>query len=124
MPFIYSKLSADTAYTAYTNPTGDLPSPGRVVLVKGGAGVADKRSDTVQGVVTEVSDDDLMFLRKQEVFQRHETNGFVMVSDKLMDVEKAVADMDSDRDPSGPLVPQDFDDAGDNGKARPTLKRK
>lgn len=106
--FIYSTLANDTTYANYAKGGADLPSTTKKIKIKGGVGVPDKKENTVQGVVTEVSDEEHEHLQKNAVFQRHLKNGFVFVSDKARDPEKVAADMES-RDPSAPIVPEDFD---------------
>ena len=59
-------------------------------------------------MATYVSEQDVEYLRQNEVFQLHEANGFVMISysDSDIDPDKAAADM-TGRDNSAPVVPQD-----------------
>lgn len=124
MPYIYSTLAADNAYTAYVKGGGDLPSVERSVLIKGGTGVAGawNRLETPQGVVTEVTDEELAFLQQQVVFNRHVENGFLHVDDKLYQPEKVAADQNRN-DPGAPLTESDFADPV-NGKVTgaPTVK--
>lgn len=126
MPYIYSTLSADNRYTGYAKAVNDLPSEERSVLVKGGTGVAGawNRLETPQGVVTEVTDDELSFLREQPVFQRHVENGFVHIDDKLYAPEKVAAEQNRN-DPGAPLTESDFEEPV-NGKVThaPTQKGK
>lgn len=104
--YIFSTLAASVAYTNYAAGGADLPVPMPSVLVHGGAGVANERIVTPRGVVTEVTEDQLQYLRENKVFQLHEKNGFVMVSEANTDPDKAAADMEG-RDNSAPIVPQD-----------------
>jgi len=120
--YVYSTMSTDVAY-AYWVPSGQgtmIQDSARTVLIRGGAGVADARLITPQGVVTEVTDDQLEHLRKDEVFKLHERGGFVSVQSVSYDppkVESVVADM-TGRDEAAPLVPQDFASVKD-GQAAP-----
>lgn len=116
MPFIYSTLTADNKYSGYQKGGGDIPSVTWEVLVKGGTGVANNRLITPQGVVTEVTDEELARLKENVIFNRHVENGFIVISDKREDPEKVAADM-TGRDPSAPLVDADFEV---EGKKAPT----
>lgn len=107
--YIFSTLSADMAYTNHEQGGADLPIDLPPVLVKGGAGVMNDRIVTPRGVVTEVTEAQVEYLRANSVFKLHEKNGFVMVSDKAADPDKVAADM-TGRDNSAPMVPQDLKD--------------
>lgn len=91
--YVFSTLPNAQAYTSH-KPAGDIEIPDRTVIIKGGAGVADKRYETAPGVMTEVTEDELEFLKKNKVFQRHCDRCFIFVSDKAVEVETAAADMD------------------------------
>lgn len=109
MPFVYSTLTSDNLYTGY-RPGGDgQPLPDRKVLIKGGANLADKNFVTKYGVGTEVSEDELEFLKKNPVFQMHVDNKFIVYRDRKADAEVVAADMEG-RDESSPLVDADFDE--------------
>jgi len=105
--YVYSTLASDMAYTNHTEGGGDLPVPLDPVFVKGGAGVANDRLITPQGVVTEITEAQAEYLRANKVFQLHEQNGYVQISDKRAEADKVAADM-TGRDQSAPMVPQDL----------------
>lgn len=106
--YVYSTLSAGVEYTGYkTGGANDLPAKNGVVYIAGGANVADTNFVTPRGVVTGVSNDELEFLRGNTVFQLHEANGYITVTDSLEDEDVVVSDM-TGRDPSAPLVDADF----------------
>lgn len=108
MPYIYSTLSADMAYTNHQAGGADMPVALPPVFIKGGAGVANDRLVTPRGVLTTVTDADLAYLRANQIFALHEANGFVYVSEKKKgDPDKVAADM-TGRDKSAPIVPQDL----------------
>lgn len=106
--YVYSTLAADTRYTVYAKTVSDLPVASNGVLIKGGAGVANKHFVTHRGTVTEVTDEELALLESNPVFKRHVAGGYVSVDKKRVDVEKVVSDM-TGRDVSAPIVPQDYD---------------
>lgn len=105
--YVYSTLSADVNYTEYAPGGGDIPVEVGHIMVRGGAGVANDRLVTPRGVVTEVTEEQAEKLRQNKVFQMHEKNGFVQISEISVDPEKAAADMEG-RDGSAPVVPQDL----------------
>ena len=67
--------------------------------------MANDRLITPRGVVTEITEEQADYLRANKVFQLHEKNGFVQISDAKTDPDKAAADM-TGRDQSAPEVPQ------------------
>jgi len=104
--FIFSTLASDVAYTNHEQGGGDMPISLPSVVVKGGAGVANDRIVTPRGVATEVTEQQVEYLRQNDVFKMHEKNGFVMVSESYADPDTVAADM-TGRDNSAPIVPQD-----------------
>lgn len=104
--FIFSTLASDVAYTNHAQGGADMPIDLPPVLIKGGAGVANDRIVTPRGVATTVTEGQVEYLRANQVFQLHEKNGFVMVSDTYADPDIVAADM-TGRDNSAPVVPQD-----------------
>ena len=59
------------------------------------------------GVVTEITDFDLEELKKNHVFIQHEKDGFVSISTKKVDTEKAAANMNL-KDESAPMTEADY----------------
>ena len=104
--FIFCTLASDVAYTNHAQGGGDMPIELPPVVIKGGAGIANERIVTPRGVATEVTEEQVEYLRANQVFQLHEKNGFVMVSDTYGDPDTVAADM-TGRDISAPVVPQD-----------------
>lgn len=125
--YVVSTLTSDNLYQNHNTDTGnDLPAPITVdghegVLVKGGAGIANDRLITPQGVATEVTASQLEYLRHNKVFQLHERNGYVsaLESDGV-DAENVAADMER-QDKSAPLTDSDF--KGDETDPAPTTGR-
>lgn len=105
--YVYSTLASDVAYTNHEQGGADLPIALPAVLIKGGAGVANERLVTPRGVVTEVTESDVEYLRKNPVFLMHEKNGFVEISAGKVDPDIAAADM-TGRDNSAPIVDEDL----------------
>jgi hypothetical protein len=109
--YVYSTLACDMAYTNHTEGGADMPIDLPPVFVKGGAGVANDRLVTPRGVVTEITEQEAEYLRANKVFQLHEKNGFVQISEGKKDPEKVAADM-TGRDQSAPVVPEDMPSDG------------
>jgi hypothetical protein len=121
MPFIVSTLSNTQEYTLWSvenNVGAQVARPATAshkVVVKGGANVRGALH-TPEGVLTEVTEDDLAMLRNNRVFQIHEKNGYIKVMARKADPEK-VAEKDlEERDESAPLS-IDHGDFADGGRA-------
>ena len=106
--YVYSTLTANQLYTSWKQGANDMPNIEKQVLIKGGAGLANKNFITPLGVATSVTDNELDCLNENTEFLLHKKNGFIVVQKKKVDVEVAVSDMQT-RDKSSPIVPQDFD---------------
>lgn len=108
MPYVYSTITNDTYYCEYFPSEKGAPrNVKKKVLVKGGTGLATKHLVTPMGVVTNISDSDMDFLKSNAAFQRHMVAGFIKIDDKKVDPEVVAADMEIG-DGSSPIVPQDF----------------
>jgi hypothetical protein len=114
---IYSTITNDTQITEWLNLTTDgkvLPTIGRRFTLRGGAGVANKRTlVTPLGVMTEASADEMDFLNNHVMFKQLVATGWVKVVKATgwqNDVDGVVADM-KQRDGSAPLVPNDFSES-------------
>lgn len=112
--FVYSMLANSQLYQlhgAAAAPGVPPPVVGEV-LVRGGAGVADKRADTPEGaIVTPITREEADMLNKNAVFKLHEKNGFVRIHDEDVGGVKG-ADGLNGREPGSPTVPSDFEVKG------------
>jgi hypothetical protein len=115
---VYSTQTNSSEYAEYRFPQGrnGLPIKGRSVIIKGGAGVAQKRTlITPLGVATEISAAQLAFLENNNSFKRHVAAGFLRVikspGKSGPDASEVVADMEP-RDGSSPVTPQDVEAMG------------
>lgn len=113
--YVYSTLSADVVYPVTEQRGNELPTTIRSTLIRGKAGVADKRLFTPLGAVTEVTESQLKDLEANDVFKLHVQNGFIKVDKKKVDVEAASHDMGSD-DGSRPMNPGSFADIQAEGQ--------
>lgn len=115
MPYILSTLTAGQDYTFYVKQdiNEGINRVSKVITINGGANVADKHFLTKDGILTEISDDNLELLQTHPVFQTHLKNGFVkiMKSNSEKDVRKGKKDM-SPKDNGAPLTPESFEKEG------------
>lgn len=118
MPHVISTLATGQTYVDYT-PAGNVNVAIKSVSIKGGHGVANKSNLleghvlTPNGVVTEVSDDELSFLKSNAFFMDHVKKGFVTIVERAAKpkADKIAADMNQD-DLSAPLQDKDFKEGG------------
>jgi len=104
--FVYSTSSNSSAYILFEHAE-DMPIEKQRVTIYGGANVPNKQLVTPRGVVTEVSDEELDFLMKNDGFLQHMKAGFITVEKRKVDVDKVVANMEP-KDKSAPLTSKDF----------------
>ncbi|MCQ2299920.1 MAG: hypothetical protein MJZ81_07350 [Bacteroidales bacterium] len=92
--YIHSTCSQDMTYPMYDpgSPRSMSASYRKCVTIKGGANVKDRYSlATPAGMVTEVTDQELEFLQRNEAFKRHVERGFMKVMDhERLDVSDLV----------------------------------
>ena len=104
--YIYSTLPTDQAIAVYD----DSGIAVHHVLIKGGGQMPTPHGlgfETLLGAITEVSDEDLGVLRRDFTFNHFVTQGFFKIDSKMVDVEKAAADMNI-KTPSAPLSESDI----------------
>jgi rRNA maturation endonuclease Nob1 len=117
-------MTSDVKYTRWTSNPGGINTKKEIIsgkaeiLIRGGHGVAHRQVNgglvTPQGVVTEVSDEELAFLKKDETFATHLKHGFVKVLTPVAAKaapEKVAKDMTA-ADASAPLTDKDFKKGG------------
>ena len=116
MAYILSTLTSAQDYTFYNPNHGNaFNQPIKTIHINGGSNVADKHFITPQGVMTEISDEDLEQLRTHEMFQLHVKNGFIKILEKEKDKEKTKEDMNG-ADLSAPLTPETYKKKGKKAK--------
>jgi hypothetical protein len=111
MPYVISKMAANTEYTVYKRVQDGKEVrniPQRGIVVKGGQGVADRRTLLVptNGVVTEITDEEAEILKQNTVFKMHEENGYVKIV-YSKDTDSAANEMQKEDD-SAQLTKEDF----------------
>lgn len=124
MPHIASTMTSDVRYTRWNSNPGGINTKKEIIdgkseiLIRGGHGVAHRQANgglvTPQGVVTEVSDEELAYLKKDETFNIQLKAGFVKILTPVAAKaapEKVAKDM-PDADKSAPLTNRDFKKGG------------
>ena len=111
---VYSTLPAGQTYLNHIRTANDLPvADGDGVKIKGGHGIAHQDAAqglyTPMGVRTEISAEQLRYLRQNSEFNAHERRGYIKVMDSKVDPEKAVGDMQT-VNPSRQLTDADLPD--------------
>lgn len=116
MSYIYSTLATDQNYSR-KDEHGNIVSS---ILVAGKANVPNKHMATSRGVATKVTEEQLVELRKNRVFQLHEKNKFLVVDSKKHNADKVADDMNN-QDKSAPLTKPQLEA---EGKQAPATKGK
>lgn len=96
MPYVLSKLANNQIYTKFAKGQNGLNLIVKQVAIKGGADVTNKNLVTPQGIVTEVSSDDLEVLKENKDFQRHLDKGLVNYFAAKPNIEKKAELMQKD----------------------------
>lgn len=117
---VFCTLSNDQLYTNYEKGAGGVSIAVEKVLIKGGAGIANKRLITPLGVATEVTENELKALHNNPDFLAHKKQNFIVVREKKADPDKVATDMQQ-HDKSAPLTDADYQD--ENGPAVSTGAR-
>ena len=119
MPYIVSKASQDTLYCGWEKGKSGLYKNKFSVLIKGGANVVNKKTlECPHGVVTEVTADELRFLKQNGSFKRHLERGWVFIENSKSGAEKLADEQEKDgegfikKDGSAQLLPEDFEREG------------
>ena len=104
---VVSTLGADTKYTAWRTTAG-VNTVLKEVLVRGGAQVNDKLGVAVDGVRTEVSDEDAKFLSEHGMFKFHQERGHVKIVNIARDPNTVAQSMSVDEG-TRPRTPEDVE---------------
>lgn len=110
MNYVQSTASQDMTYPIYTEGKQNQATIIKKIIVYGTANVANPTSLlTPQGMVTELSDEDVALLKKSAAFQRHVEKGFMKLCDKS---QLDVSDMEK-KDGSAQIQDKDYATASD-----------
>ena len=116
MPFIASRLTCGQTYTGYQSSNDGVNTPTYAIHVNGGNGLVNRALITLEGAITEVTNEQLELLKSNPMFQGHMKNGFIKITDQ-QDAAKAVSDLES-RDESAPMTPADIDNLFESGEIK------
>lgn len=118
MGFITSKMAAPVTYAFYTKGANKINVVTDEITVNGGAGVINKRSlETPQGVVTELTDEQIDKLKSHPVFKMHLANGAVAILGTEKEAKKAEEDLKKDK--SSQLTPEDYEKGNSEKQVAP-----
>lgn len=128
MPYVASKISADVEYAGWSKGKNGLNKKEHSVLIKGGANVLNKKTmETPNGVITEITKEELEFLKSNSTFKRHEKGGWVKVftskdaAQKHADTVIKNEDGKTVKDAGSQLTEEDFEE---NGQKAPIVNGK
>lgn len=111
MAYIVSHEAQSTEYPKYVKTKTGVDA-NSAILIKGGCGVINKKTlHTPRGVITEVSKEDLEFLKTQYLFNFKVEKGFyeIVESEKKA---KEKAKEKKQKDKGSQLTAKDFEEAG------------
>lgn len=119
--FIVSKASQSIEYVGWSKGRNGLNKKEMSVTIKGGAHVIDKKTlTTPNGVVTEVTDEQLAFLKSNSSFNRHCKAGWMSIEKSKAAAEKLADKKDLDdegfvkKDGGSQLTKEDYERMGKN----------
>lgn len=109
--YIVSHEAQDVEFPKYVRTKSGVDAQS-AVLIKGGAGVINKKTmETPNGVITEISKEDLAFLKTQYLFNLKVEKGSYEIVDSESSAKKK-AKTKKEKDKGAQLTAQDFIDAG------------
>ena len=119
MSFITSRLATSVNYTFYTKGANNINVVTDTITVKGGADVINKKSlETPQGVVTELTDEQIDKLKSHPVFKQHLKGGYITIVSTEKEAKKVETELQEDK--SKQLTPKDYTK---KGKKSPKAKK-
>lgn len=108
--YIVSHESASIEFPKWVRTKTGVDAQGSV-LINGGAGVINKKTmETPKGIITEVSEEDLKFLKTQSLFNEKVANGSL----EIVESEKKAKESSKKgkKDKGAQLTAKDFEEAG------------
>lgn len=110
MTYIVSHESASVEFPKWVRTKTGVDAQG-VVVIKGGAGVINKKTmETPKGVITEINKEDLEFLKTQTLFNEKVKSGSYEVVETEEKAKKA--SKKGKKDKGAQLTAKDFEEAG------------
>lgn len=109
--YIVSHEAQDVEFPKYVRTKSGVDAQS-AILIKGGAGVINKKTlETPNGVITEISKEDLAFLKTQYLFNLKVEKGSYEIVDSESSAKKK-AKVKKGKDKGAQLTAKDFIDAG------------
>lgn len=110
MTYIVSHESASVEFPKWVRTKTGVDAQG-VVVIKGGAGVINKKTmETPKGVITEINKEDLDFLKTQTLFNEKVKSGSYEIVETEEKAKKA--SKKGKKDKGAQLTAKDFEEAG------------
>lgn len=112
MKYIVSHAAASCEFPRWVRTPNGVTAES-AVLIKGGADVIDKKTmETPKGVITEVSDEELEFLKKQDLFNKKVAAGYYEIVESETKAKKQAKTRTVKKDKGAQLTAKDFEEAG------------
>lgn len=122
MAFVTSKLAAGVDYTFYKKNESKINIVVDTIHINGGADVVNKKTlDTPQGVVTELTDEQLDKLKSHPIFQQHLQGGYVVIQSTEKEAKKAEQDLEKDK--SAQITPEDYEKGDEKKQIRKNTRK-
>ena len=125
--YIASKMSAPVDYAFYSKGASGINVVTKTIHVYGGADVINKKTLlTPEGVVTELSDDDINMLKTHSLFIEHQKNEVVAICGSEKEAKKVAKTLEEDK--SSQITPKDYEKGNSKkdmtgGKRKPNTKK-
>lgn len=121
--YITSRLSSGVDYAFYGKTPGGINKVEKTISIKGGSDVVDKKTLlTPQGVVTELSKDDLDLLKTHPVFKMHLENGYITINENEKAAIKAGEKLEVDK--SSQITDEDYENGNEKKQMLAAPKKK
>lgn len=121
--FVTSRLAGGVNYAFYQKGPNGINTVYKTICIKGGSDVVDKKTLlTPQGVVTEVSKEDLALLETNPVFKMHVENGYITITDNEKAANKAGEKLEVDK--SSQITDEDYENGNDKKQMVAAPKKK
>lgn len=114
MMYVISTLSTSVVYCKYDNKRKDMNILLESVEIKGGSGVADKKTLECYngGKITPITEQQYSWLKDDPLFKLHESKGYIRVEKSKMSAENKAEREAEVKDKSAQLTVKDFKEQG------------
>lgn len=114
MLYIVSTMSSSVEYCNYDTSRKDINVLLDSVVIKGGTGVADKKTLICAegGIITPITEQQFEWLKNNPLFKHHQNNGFLKVVKSKSEAERQADKPELLKDKSAQLKDKDFEEQG------------